>query len=259
MNETEQLRTIFGGAVKIIEGDLDSDELVVSGPGLVFSKDDDGDEPIRDLHGEYFTNRTFLGHNKGDGVMAMFNHGYPLLYHTMCGNGGAEYIVPKSLFTWFRNLSDHRFEHPVKTTLNEEEQHMAATLVLNMRNEYEEFVAKQAAKGLLGWSSGSAPHVVKMTNKGEITDWPIVEFSLTPTPAESRTAADAQFKSVKTFLKSASLPDEFDLDWDKILVDVPNREPNKGGARPTTVCQTLSISEELRIKQELYRIQDAFK
>ena len=45
---------------------------------------------------------------------------------------------------------------------------------------------------MLGWSSGSVPHLVQRTKGSlpgtqKITSWPIVELSLTPTPAEPRT------------------------------------------------------------------------
>jgi hypothetical protein len=46
--------------------------------------------------------------------------------------------------------------------------------------------------GKLGWSSGSIPHMVDATPDGRILMWPIVEGSLTPTPAEpQRTTVQA--------------------------------------------------------------------
>lgn len=43
---------------------------------------------------------------------------------------------------------------------------------------------KRVEQGKLGWSSGSVPHMVDIAPDGEIKKWPIVEGSLTPTPAE---------------------------------------------------------------------------
>lgn len=40
---------------------------------------------------------------------------------------------------------------------------------------------------VLGYSSGSIAHLVEVAGGGEIRSWPIVEMSLTPTPAEPRT------------------------------------------------------------------------
>lgn len=57
---------------------------------------------------------------------------------------------------------------------------------LNMRNQYVAAVLKLIQKGILGWSSGSLPHLVEVASDGHIKRWPIVEGSLTPTPAEPR-------------------------------------------------------------------------
>lgn len=67
--------------------------------------------------------------------------------------------------------------------------------------QYGDMIRQLVAKGVLGWSSGSVPHLVqrvKSTTPGvtEITSWPIVEFSLTPTPAEPRTVGVKELKSL---------------------------------------------------------------
>lgn len=63
---------------------------------------------------------------------------------------------------------------------------------LAMRDAYEEAIYKLAEQGKLGWSSGTAGHLVRRKKVGksyEVTSWPIVEASLTTHPAEPRTAA----------------------------------------------------------------------
>jgi len=60
---------------------------------------------------------------------------------------------------------------------------------LAMRDEYEKKIYQMAQDGKLGWSSGSAGHLVRKRMAGkasEILSWPIVEASLTPIPAEVR-------------------------------------------------------------------------
>jgi len=57
---------------------------------------------------------------------------------------------------------------------------------LGMRDAYERAIFLMAQAGKLGLSSGSAPHMVEQKASGEITAWPIVEGSLTPTPMEPR-------------------------------------------------------------------------
>jgi hypothetical protein len=61
--------------------------------------------------------------------------------------------------------------------------------------EYAEYVLDLVEKGLLGWSSGSVGHLIQRDKKS-ITRWPIVEFSLTPTPAEPRTVGVELMKSL---------------------------------------------------------------
>jgi HK97 family phage major capsid protein len=58
---------------------------------------------------------------------------------------------------------------------------------LDRHNEYLDAVKELIAKGVLGWSSGTASHLMEVAPDGQIRRWPIVEFSLTPTPAEPRT------------------------------------------------------------------------
>ncbi len=57
---------------------------------------------------------------------------------------------------------------------------------LDLRKRYVRTVQKLVRKGILGWSSGSLPHLVEVADDGHIKRWPIVEGSLTPTPAEPR-------------------------------------------------------------------------
>ena len=58
---------------------------------------------------------------------------------------------------------------------------------LSARDEYEQAVYALIEQGRLGLSSGSATHLVEKNSDGKISAWPIVEASITPTPAEPRT------------------------------------------------------------------------
>jgi len=71
---------------------------------------------------------------------------------------------------------------------------------LNMADQYAQMINELAKQGKLGYSSGSAGHLVSRTQKGasfEVKSWPIAEISLTPTPAESRNKV---FKSLSDFV-----------------------------------------------------------
>lgn len=79
---------------------------------------------------------------------------------------------------------------------------------LNLRNKYEKAMYKMAEEGKLGWSTGTAPHLVErkaIKDDGgtvvahEITKWPLgLDISLTPIPCDKRTKAMA--------LKSLNIP-----------------------------------------------------
>ena len=64
---------------------------------------------------------------------------------------------------------------------------------LELRDEYEKAIYDMAKAGKLGWSSGTASHLVERQVEGKaarITRWPLgLDASLTPTPAEPRNGA----------------------------------------------------------------------
>lgn len=64
---------------------------------------------------------------------------------------------------------------------------------LEMRDDYERAIYELAENGKLGWSSGTAPHLVerkRVGNANQIVRWPLgLDASLTPTPAEPRNGA----------------------------------------------------------------------
>ena len=54
---------------------------------------------------------------------------------------------------------------------------------LNRAHQYAEVIADLTEQGLMGFSSGSLGHLVDIDSRGLIREWPWVELSLTPTPA----------------------------------------------------------------------------
>jgi HK97 family phage major capsid protein len=66
---------------------------------------------------------------------------------------------------------------------------------LDISREYVSKVLELVKAGVLGWSSGSVGHLAQR-EKGIIKTWPIVEFSLTPTPAEPRTLGVERIKAL---------------------------------------------------------------
>ncbi len=149
----EDTMIYFGDAVKALD-----DNGRVGALGIRFS-----DGRKKDLAGEYFTAKTYLGPQEGNGAECTFDHGFPV-------KSGLE------------EFADHTFA-PVKA--NRQKLGIWVETVLDLSDDYEKAVFQMAKKGKLGWSSGSAGHRVKKDAKtGEIKSWPVAEWALTPRPCE---------------------------------------------------------------------------
>jgi len=110
---------------------------------------------------------------------------------------------------------------------------------LEMRDEYERFVYGLAEAGKLGWSSGTAGHLVEREPVGSahhIKHWPLgLDASLTPTPAEPQNhAAPIKALAGKTLseLAQAIAPQAADGEVIPAAADpaqepTPNPEPSK--------------------------------
>jgi len=66
---------------------------------------------------------------------------------------------------------------------------------LSRHSEYLAAILGLVEKGALGWSSGTIGQLAMREGKS-IKRWPIVELSLTPTPAEPRTLGVEQLKAL---------------------------------------------------------------
>ncbi|MDQ3127298.1 MAG: hypothetical protein M3Q66_02410 [Chloroflexota bacterium] len=142
-----------------------ADEGIVEGLGVPFGAPD-----RKDAHGEYFDQTTEFD-------LGWFGE-RPLLYHHGIGEAGPAVIgrvsvEPRPEGLWVRAVLDRagKFFERVKTLLQD---------------------------GRLGFSSGSLGHLVRTRPDGHIDYWPLVEMSLTPTPA-SRDAAVYSVKADAAF------------------------------------------------------------
>jgi len=137
-----------------------------------------------DLTGDYFTAETDFGPN--DKALGWVHHRLPMK-------------SPKSGRTV---QYKQRLTNPVH--LSFDDVGVMAEVLMDMRNEYEALYYKQAEKGVLGWSSGTAPHVVEREPQPngamKITVWPLGDdASITPIPAEPRTTV----MPLKSYLERA--------------------------------------------------------
>jgi len=157
------------------------------------------DSDHRDLYGDYFTKDTYLGAHEGNGVDVLFHHGLPLYTTRRMSD------EQKKALEAFRN---HIFSNTAKS--KKDDVGLFTEVVLDMADEYEKAVYGLVKAGKLGWSSGSTWHMVKRTDDGQITRWPIIEISLTPQPAEKLNRV-ATLKTIES-LKFVPLGDDADDD-----------------------------------------------
>lgn len=119
-----------------------------------------GSPARKDLQGEYFTPETDLALDWYPRRPVLYHHGLDTtLGIKMVGQ--MESMTPNDVGLWVEAQ-------------------------LDLRDRYTQAVWNLVKNGALGWSSGSLPHMVQVARDGQIKRWPVVEGSLTPTPAEPR-------------------------------------------------------------------------
>ena len=129
-----------------------------------------GEADRRDLQGEFFTPQTDVGLD--------WYEQRPVLYHH-----GLDGALKAAVIG-------------VIDTLRPDETGLWAEAQLDLHKRYVRAVRRLVDLGVLSWSSGSLPHLVDVGEDGRIKCWPIVEGSLTPTPAEPRQTDVQTLKSV---------------------------------------------------------------
>lgn len=150
----------FGSQVKAIK--MDDGRYKFGGYLVRF-----GDENTTDLTGDFFTKNTDYGTAQESDVY--FNHRMPV-------RASGKEIEYKNKLS--------------RATLKQDDLGIFAETILEARNEYEQMIIEAGLAGKLGWSSGTAGHLVEREQAGKawrITSWQLgLDASLTPTPAEPR-------------------------------------------------------------------------
>lgn len=186
-----------------------------------------GDRTRKDLTGEYFTPQT------ADLVNILKAVGrLPVLYHHAMDGAAQTTVIA------------------VADTMREDEVGLWYEAQLDMANKYRQAVGDLIYKAALGTSSGTLPGARQVAPDGAITRWPIVELSLTPTPAEPRMLARpvAEIKAIydAAGLATAWLPaDVTEGPCAERTTDRPE-QPDAGAedAQPDTPAATNSIELE---------------
>lgn len=142
-----------------------------------------GDQAHKDLYDDYFTTESDLVPSLVSVKLVMFDH--------------AMSYAPDG--DWFdhpvgKAAEDQSFADDVGKWINAQ---------LSKRAEYINEIMELIERGALAWSSGSVPHLVKRRPDGWLERWPVVEYSLTPTPAEPRMTNVSRMKAA---YKAAGMP-----------------------------------------------------
>ena len=151
---------VLGGEVKSLDGGK------VGGYLVRFSTASDPD-----LIGDFFTKDTNFG--PATESLAWFHH----RQKAVLGNGKTMPALKKALSN--------------TVSLKKDDFGIWAETVLDLRDEYENFIERQVRAGKMDWSSGTANHTVDRVAVGDgkflIKTWPLgTDASFTPAPAEPR-------------------------------------------------------------------------
>ena len=176
---------------------IDHAEGVVEGIGVPFGGPIEG----KDLYGESFVAST-------DFSLDWFPENRPLLYE--------------------HGLDDAIGASPVGAVkaIDEREEGLWIQAQLKKSHDYYAAISELIDDGALGFSSGSVPHLVKVGDGGVIRKWPIIEVSLTTSPAnpyaqirnfksftEARAERTRTYSELFEYSESAKVKDDGDLIW----------------------------------------------
>lgn len=164
--------TYKGEAVKFVE------DTKIKGLAVKFTTSTDPD-----LYFDFFTSNCDFGLSLNNTLPIYFNHCFDGVLKT--ARIGEAKLTKKN-----DGIFVDGFIYNLKNYPNDLDNW--STQIIKERAEYIDIILKLIEDGKMGYSTGSAPHLVKKSfenGTNEITKWDIVELSITHTPAEPRTYA----------------------------------------------------------------------
>lgn len=202
-----ELLVSYGGAIKALEtpqilNDGSNGARVRIGGYLIHW----GSPEDKDLDREYFTPETDLCLDWYNQRPAIYHHGLDLKIKGM-KVGIIDRLVPDDVGLWAESQID-------------------------LYNDYVRAIWGMVQRGILKWSSGAMPQLVETASDGRIKTWPLIEGSLTVTPAKP---FGTQIVPVKA-LKALPLPD---LDLAKELT---TKEPTVENVQVALVANAVSTT-----------------
>ena len=135
-----------------------------------------------------------LGDNKFGGLLVRYTKAEDpdLTLDFFAAETDYDVEFPATATVYFNHGLDPTIKHKKlgKATLTQTDAGIWAEVILQERDEYEKMIVELAKAGKLGWSSGTAAHLVERKPEGKayrIERWPLgLDASLTHTPAEPR-------------------------------------------------------------------------
>lgn len=149
----------------------------------------------KDLTREFFDNTTdFLLSDYPATGKALYHHGLdPDMDVHPIGEVVHAEVRPDGIYGELELQFANRYKAHIKT-LNQPATWKAEQEA--MADEYEKLLAELITAGKLAWSTGALPQGVRTADDGHIERWPIIERSLTPTPAEPEFTRVQPLKSI---------------------------------------------------------------
>jgi hypothetical protein len=174
-----------------------------------------GNPEQRDSYGEYFTSRCDFGLEQYKNQPVLVHHGQN--DQKVCSVGIIDTL----------RMDAHGVYAEAQLDINHEDPAI---------RRYARMAYDQVVSGKLFWSSGSAGHLVRSTDDGEITQWWIVEGSLTPKPAEQsgRTQVSILRAAMKSLIEETPNPED-SADTLRLVEPTPAKEPPRDRVSSTPV------------------------
>lgn len=189
-----------------------------------------GDAKTLDLQGEYFTAKTEFNLDWYEIRPALYQHGLDGQL-TSSPIGKIHNLKVDDIGIW-------------------------AEAQLDMHNEYVQAVNKLVDKGVMHWSSGSLAHLVEVEDDGNIKKWPLVEGSLTPTPAEPRRT---DIQSIKSAYQDLGLStDKLNIQSVNTRKDASNEHKGAKADDSSNLIDNQD-NEEIKMNEELMAVLESIQ